>query len=95
MAVTYTHNVVALKKDNEVVKSFTLAVTASENSNEYSNQYNVVLDPTGSTFINYNSLAEDNVINWYLSSSVESDRVQTDLINNLYIEVTGSFPWNS
>lgn len=95
MAITYTHKVKALKKDsNDIVKSFTLSVTASSGGSEYNSEYNVILEPTGSSTITYSSLTENNIINWYLSSSVETDRIQTNLEQNLFNSVTSSFPWS-
>ena len=65
MAVTYTNSVVSYRKDSSnILKTFVLAVTASEGALESSGRYDITLGETGSTVIDYDSLTEDNVINW-------------------------------
>ena len=97
MAITYINNIVSYRKDSSnILKSIVLSVTASEGVLETSNRYDITLSDTGSTVVDYDSLTEDNVINWYLEHPTKSTIIKEELKLKLYNEVTGSsLIWNT
>ena len=62
MANTYTHRIVSLKKENGVylnmVKSFVIEVTASNGSNQISEEYKIDLPDPEMDFTEYQNLQE-------------------------------------
>ena len=66
MANTYTHRIISLKKENGVylnmIKSFVIEVTASDGSNQISEEYKIDLPDPEENFTEYQDLQESDLI---------------------------------
>ena len=102
MATKYTRRVVSLKKFNgaelNTVRSITVEVTASDGTNQYSQNYeldlDVNLDPAD--FTEYNDLTEEQVIGWFNSypiSDIAEAETELKLANQQADTVETNFPW--
>ena len=102
MANTYTHRIVSLKKENGVylnmIKSFVIEVTASDGSNQISEEYKInLLDPE-IDFTEYQDLQEANLISWYENDFIQKEEVTRDIDKKLQESiqdtVESNFPWS-
>ncbi len=101
MANTYTHRIVSLKKENGVylnmIKSFIIEVTASNGSNQISEEYKIDLPDPEMDFTEYQNLQESDLITWYENDSIQKDFVTRDIDKKLQEStqdnVESNFPW--
>lgn len=102
MANTYTHRIVSLKKENgvhlNIVKSFVIEVTASNGSNQISEEYKINLPDLEMDFTEYQDLQESDLISWYESDGIQKEFATIDIDKKLqeYIQdtVESNFPWS-
>jgi len=102
MANTYTHRIISLKKENGVylnmIKSFVIEVTASDGSNQISEEYKIDLPDPEENFTEYENLQESDLIAWYESEVIQKDNVTRDIDKKLqeHIQdtVESNFPWS-
>ena len=102
MANTYTHRIVSLKKENGVylnmIKSFVIEVTASDGSNQISEEYKIDLPDPEENFTAYENLQESDLISWYENEFIQKDFVMLDIDKKLQESiqdtVESNFPWS-
>lgn len=102
MANTYTNRIISLKKENGVylnmIKSFVIEVTASDGSNQISEEYKIDLPDPEENFTAYENLQESDLISWYESDVIQKDNVTRDIDKKLqeHIQdtVESNFPWS-
>lgn len=103
MANTYTHRIVSLKKENGIylnmIKSFVIEVTASDGSNQISEEYKINLqDPDSDSFTDYQDLQEADLISWYENDYIQKSNVTRDIDKKLQESiqdtVESNFPWS-
>lgn len=102
MANTYTHRIISLKKENGVylnmIKSFVIEVTASDGSNQISEEYKIDLPDPEENFTAYENLQESDLISWYESDVIQKDNATRDINKKLqeHIQdtVESNFPWS-
>lgn len=106
MANTYTHRIVSLKKENDIylniIKSFIIELTASDGSNQFSEEYKFTCDPVSADndaeFVEYNNLTEQDVIGWFTSHANEywlaKQDIDKKLQESLQDNVESNFPWS-
>ena len=101
MANTYTNRIVSLKKENGIylnmIKSFVIEVTASDGSNQISEEYKINLPDPEMDFTEYQNLQESDLINWYENDFIQKDFVILDIDKKLQESiqdtVESNFPW--
>ena len=104
MANTYTYRIISLKKRDEVypnvIRDFVVELTASNGSDEVSDEFTVqVIPPNGidSNFIEYQELQESDLIGWFQSDFIEHEyavkAVDTKLEDSTLQSVAVTFPW--
>ena len=102
MANTYTHKIISLKKENgvylNIIKSFVIKVTASDGSNQISEEYKFICEDPGMEFTEYQNLTEQEVIDWFTSHTNEHWLAKRDIDKKLqeHIQdtVDSNFPWS-
>lgn len=102
MANTYTHRIVSLKKENgiylNIIKSFVIEVTASDGSNQVSEEYKIDLLNPEENFTEYQDLQESDLISWYENDFIQKEQVTRDIDKKLqeHIQdtVESNFPWS-
>ena len=102
MANTYTHRIVSLKKENGIylnmIKNFVIEVTASDGSNQISEEYKINLPDPGIDFTEYQNLQESDLISWYENEFIQKDFVILDIDKKLQESiqdtVESNFPWS-
>lgn len=102
MANTYTHRIISLKKENGVylnmIKSFVIEVTASDGSNQISEEYKINLPDPEIDFTEYQNLQESDLIAWYENATIQKDFATIDIDKKLeeHIQdtVESNFPWS-
>ena len=102
MANTYTHRIVSLKKENGVylnmIKSFVIEVTASDGSNQISEEYKIDLPDPEENFTAYENLQESDLISWYENDFIQKHNTTRDIDKKLqeHIQdtVESNFPWS-
>lgn len=102
MANTYTHRIISLKKENGVylnmIKSFVIEVTASDGSNQISEEYKIDLPDPEENFTAYENLQESDLISWYESDVIQKHNTTRDIDKKLqeHIQdtVESNFPWS-
>ena len=103
MANTYTHRIISLKKENgnylNTIKSFVVVVTASNGSNQISDEYKFDLqEPDVASFVDYQDLQETDLIFWLTNSQNEYMDITQDIDKKLQESiqdtVESNFPWS-
>ena len=102
MANTYTNRIISLKKENGVylnmIKSFVIEVTASDGSNQISEEYKIDLPDPEENFTAYENLQESDLISWYENEFIQKDFVMLDIDKKLQESiqdtVESNFPWS-
>jgi len=102
MANTYTHRIISLKKENGVylnmIKSFVIEVTASDGSNQISEEYKIDLPDPEENFTAYENLQESDLISWYENDFIQKHNTTRDIDKKLqeHIQdtVESNFPWS-
>ena len=102
MGNTYTHRIISLKKENNfhlnTIKSFIIEITASNGSNQVSEEYKIYLEEPIDNFISYHNVKEEDLISWYKSETIQKDFAIADIDKKLqeHIQdtVESNFPWS-
>lgn len=102
MGNTYTHRIISLKKENGIylnmIKSFVIEVTASDGSNQISEEYKINLPDPEIDFTEYQNLQESDLISWYENEFIQKDFVMLDIDKKLQESiqdtVESNFPWS-
>lgn len=102
MKNTYTYKIISLKKENGIylnmIKSFIIEVTASNGSNQISEEYKINLPDPEIDFTEYQNLQESDLINWYENDFIQKDFVTRDIDKKLQEgirdTVESNFPWS-
>ena len=98
--ISYTYQVLSLKKYNDDflnnIKSFKIRITGTEGGESHYVDDEILLDmPSESSFIEYQDLTEQNLIDWYQDGIREEEakrNIQKKFNLNKGTE-TSSFPW--
>ena len=81
-----------------MIKSFVIEVTASDGSNQISEEYKIDLPDPEENFTEYENLQESDLIAWYESEVIQKDNVTRDIDKKLqeHIQdtVESNFPWS-
>ena len=98
--ILYTYQILSLKKDNDTflnnIKSFKIRITGTEGGESLYVDDEILLDmPSEDSFIKYENLIEQNLIDWYkdgIREEMAKPRIQQKFNLNKGNE-TDSFPW--
>ena len=98
--ISYTYQILSLKKYNDDflnnIKSFKIRITGTEGGeSHYVDDETLVDMPSESSFIEYQDLTEQNLIDWYQDGIREEEakrNIQKKFNLNKGTE-TSSFPW--
>ena len=98
--ISYTYQILSLKKYNDNflnnIKSFKIRITGTEGGESHYVDDEILLDmPSESSFIEYQDLTEQNLIDWYQNGIREEEakrNIQKKFNLNKGTE-TSSFPW--
>lgn len=98
--ILYTYQILSLKKDNDTflnnIKSFKIRITGTEGGESHYVDDEILLDmPSEDSFIKYENLIEQNLIDWYkdgIREEMAKPRIQQKFNLNKGNE-TDSFPW--
>ena len=98
--ILYTYQILSLKKDNDTflnnIKSFKIRITGTEGGESHYVDDEILLDmPSEDSFIKYENLIEQNLIDWYkdgIREEMAKPRIQQKYNLNKGKE-TDSFPW--
>jgi len=98
--ISYTYQILSLKKYNDDflnnIKSFKIRITGTEGGESHYVDDEILLDmPSESSFIEYQDLTEQNLIDWYQDGIREEEakrNIQKKFNLNKGTE-TSSFPW--
>ena len=98
--ISYTYQILSLKKhDDEFlnnIKSFKIRITGTEGSESHYVDDEILLDmPSEDSFIEYQDLTEQNLIDWYkdgIREEMAKYNIQQKFNLNKGTE-TSSFPW--
>ena len=97
MANTYTHRIISLKKENgdylNMIKSFVIEVTASDGSNQISEEYKIDLPDPEENFTVYENLQESDLINFIQKHNTTRD-IDKKLQEHIQDTVESNFPWS-
>ena len=99
--ITYTYEILSLKKhDDEFlnnIKSFKIRITGTKDSESHYVDDEVLLDmPLKDSFIKYQNLTEQNLIDWY-SDAIREIQAQYDIQRKFNLNKgtqETSFPWS-
>jgi|TARA_B100001093_G_scaffold278927_1_gene266612 hypothetical protein len=98
--ISYTYQILSLKKHNDNflnnIKSFKIRITGTEGGESHYIDDEILLDmPSEDSFIEYQDLTEQNLIDWYQDGIREEEakrNIQQKFNLNKGTE-TSSFPW--
>ena len=98
--ISYTYQILSLKKHNDNflnnIKSFKIRITGTEGGESHYMDDEVLLDmPSEDSFIEYQNLTEQNLIDWYkdgIREEMAKYEIQQKFNLNKGTE-TSSFPW--
>lgn len=98
--ILYTYKILSLKKDNDTflnnIKSFKIRITGTEGEESHYVDDEILLDmPSEDSFIKYENLTEQNLIDWYqdgIREEMAKPHIQQKFNLNKGNE-TDSFPW--
>jgi|TARA_B100001094_G_C18132281_1_gene772964 hypothetical protein len=98
--ISYTYQILSLKKHNDNflnnIKSFKIRITGTEGGESHYIDDEILLDmPSEDSFIEYQNLTEQNLIDWYQDGIREEEakrNIQQKFNLNKGTE-TSSFPW--
>lgn len=100
--ITYTYQILELRKKDEssftnTIKSFKIRITGTKDGESYSVDQDLILPiPEQESFIQYDSLTEQNLIDWFLTEIIPSD-YQFEIENKFNLSEgtqETSFPWS-
>jgi len=98
--ISYTYQVLSLKKHNDNflnnIKSFKIRITGTRGSESYYVDDEILLDmPSEESFIEYQDLIEQNLIDWY-QDGIREEMVKYEIQRKFNLnkgEEAASFPW--
>src|SRR5210317_1361100 len=98
--ISYTYQLLSLKKQDDDflnnVKSFKIRITGTEGSESYYADDELLLDmPSEDSFIEYQNLTEQNLIDWY-KDGIREEMVKYEIQRKFNLnkgEEAVSFPW--
>lgn len=98
--ISYTYQILSLKKHNDNflnnIKSFKIRVTGTEGGESHYVDEELLLDmPSEDSFIEYQNLAEQNLIDWY-TDGIREEMAKYEIQNKFNLNKgteTSSFPW--
>ena len=98
--ITYTYQVLSLRKYNDTfldnVKSFKIRITGTEGSESHYIDDEILLDmPSEESFIQYQNLTEQNLIDWY-QDGIREEMAKYEIQQKFNLnkgEELVSFPW--
>jgi hypothetical protein len=98
--ISYTYQVLLLKKHNDTflnnIKSFKIRITGTEGGESHYVDEELLLDmPSEDSFIEYQNLTEQNLIDWY-TDGIREEMAKYEIQNKFNLNVgteTSSFPW--
>jgi len=98
--ISYTYQVLSLKKHNDNflnnIKSFKIRITGTEGSESHYVDEELLLDmPSEDSFIQYQNLTEQNLIDWY-QDGIREEMVKYEIQRKFNLnkgEEAASFPW--
>lgn len=100
--ITYTYQILELRKKDEdnfanTIKSFKIRITGTKDGESYSVDQDLILPtPEQELFIQYDSLTEQNLIDWFLAEIIPLD-YQSEIENKFNLSEgtqETSFPWS-
>jgi len=98
--ISYTYQILSLKKHNDNflnnIKSFKIRITGTEGGESHYMDDEILLDmPSEDSFIEYQELTEENLVNWY-KDGIREDFAQSEIQQKFNLNKgteTSSFPW--
>ena len=100
--ITYTYQILELRKKDEssftnTIKSFKIRITGTKDGESHFVDQDLVLPmPEEGSFIEYDSLAEQNLIDWFLAEIIPQD-YQFEIESKFNLSEgtqETSFPWS-
>ena len=99
--ISYTYQILSLKKHNDNflnnIKSFKIRITGTEGGESHYMDDEILLDmPSEDSFIEYQDLTEQNLIDWYkdgVREEMAKYEIQQKFNLNKGTEIS-SFPWS-
>lgn len=98
--ISYTYQILSLKKYNDNflnnIKSFKIRITGTEGGESHYVDDEILLDmPSEDSFIEYQNLTEQNLIDWYqdgIREEMAKNHIQQKFNLNKGTEIS-NFPW--
>jgi len=98
--ISYTYQILSLKKHNDNflnnIKSFKIRITGTEGGESHYMDDEILLDmPSEDSFIEYQDLTEQNLIDWY-KDGIREEMAKYDIQQKFNLNKgteTSSFPW--
>jgi hypothetical protein len=98
--ISYTYQILSLKKHNDNflnnIKSFKIRITGTEGSESHYMDDEILLDmPSEDSFIEYQDLTEQNLVNWY-KDGIREEEAKYEIQQKFNLNKgtkTSSFPW--
>ena len=98
--ISYTYQILSLKKHNDNflnnIKSFKIRITGTEGGESHYVDDEILLDmPSEESFIQYQDLTEQNLIDWY-TDGIREEMAKYEIQNKFNLNVgteTTNFPW--
>tara|TARA_B100000212_G_scaffold326160_1_gene288429 strand:+ start:331 stop:636 length:306 start_codon:yes stop_codon:yes gene_type:complete len=99
--ISYTYQILSLKKHNDNflnnIKSFKIRVTGTKGSESHYVEDEILLEmPSEESFIAYQDLTEQNIIDWY-EDGIREEVARLDIQRKFDLNKgteTSSFPWS-
>ena len=99
--ISYTYQILSLKKHNDNflnnIKSFKIRITGTEGGESHYMDDEILLDmPSEDSFIEYQDLTEQNLIDWY-KDGVREEMAKYEIQQKFNLNKgteTSSFPWS-
>jgi hypothetical protein len=98
--ISYTYQILSLRKHNDTflnnIKSFKIRITGTEGGESHYVDEEILLDmPSQESFIQYQDLTEQNLIDWY-QDGIREEMAKYEIQQKFNLNVgteTSSFPW--
>ena len=99
--ISYTYQILSLKKHNDTflnnIKSFKIRTTGTEGGESHYIDNEILLDmPSAESFIEYQNLTEQNLIDWF-SDGINEEMAESEIQQKFDLNKgteTNSFPWS-
>lgn len=100
--ISYTYQILSLKKHNDNflnnIKSFKIRITGTEGGESHYVDEEILLDmPSEDSFIEYQDLTEQNLIDWY-TDGIREEMAKYEIQQKFNLnkgEELVSFPWST